>query len=101
MARHRFGGTDGYLVSVLAEGLFDSQRLQTVVVRRRGTVSIDVTDLLRSDSGVGKRRLHSPNRAVGGLIRCGDMEGVARHPVAGNLRQNRRATLQGEVQSFQ
>ncbi len=39
--------------------------------------------------------------AVGILRRLGDVESVAGHAIAHNLRQNRRTPLQGEAQFFQ
>src|ERR1017187_6468782 len=64
-------------------------------------MGVDVADLFGNDSGIGKRRPHGAHSAIRSFIRRRDVESIARHSVANNLRQDGRAALDGEIQSFQ
>ena len=74
------------LSRVVAEAALDGQRLERVVVRRRGAVRVDVVDLRRARC----RRSRAPSlitrtRAVAVLGRRGDVVRVGRHAVADQL----------------
>src|ERR1700730_18112605 len=58
VASHRLGRADSEFISVLPEGIFDRERLKFVVVRRRCSVCVYVTDLIGADAGILDRPLH-------------------------------------------
>src|SRR6266436_2632694 len=85
MTRHRFGGAESQLVSVLAKNLFDRERFAFVAERSRSAVSVDVADSFRSNARVLNRSLHGSDNSALCLIRRGNVISVGRHAVANNL----------------
>ena len=55
---HGFGGTDCQLAGVFSENGTNRRRLGPVVRRRRGSVCVDVVDVLGSDAGPAQGHLH-------------------------------------------
>src|SRR5215475_7624855 len=85
MARHRFGGAESQLVSVLAKSLLDRERFAFVAERSRSAVSVDVADFFRSNARVLNRSPHRSDNSALGLIGRGNVISVGRHAVADNL----------------
>ena len=75
--------------------------LDLVAERRRGPVRVDVVDLRRRDAGALERRRHAALRAVTVRRGGGDVIGVARHPVADQLRIDLCAAALGVLVLFE
>src|SRR3954469_13139743 len=90
---HRFRGADCDLLRVLAEKVLDGLRFQHVADRRRGSVRVDVADLVAPDARVFHGLIHHAEAAF--VLGCGlrDVIRIAAHAVADDLRQYVRATL--------
>src|SRR5215204_1973006 len=84
-----------------SERLFDRERLELVVVRRRCSVSVDIPDLVRRDTGVFKRSLHDPSRARSGFIGHREMKRVSARSIADELSVNLRATSLRRLELFE
>src|SRR6516165_3381061 len=92
MAGHRFRRAHGkFLVrGTLSEEPLHGPRLNHVANRRGSTVRVDVANIFGREFGVLQRRFHHAKSAVAVFRRLGDMIRVTAHPVADNLRKNRR-----------
>src|SRR5262245_22073921 len=93
MTRHRFGGAESQLVSVVAKSLFDGERFAFVAERSRSAVGVDVADLFRGNARVLNRSLHRSDNSALGLIRRRNVISVGRHAVADNLGIDSRSAL--------
>ena len=96
---HRFRGADADLPGVLTENLLDRQGLRLVVEGRRCPVGVDVADVLGPGARVCQGPEHDPDGAVPVRGGRGDVIGVTRHPVAGNLGVDPRPPGQGVFQA--
>src|SRR5262245_10537253 len=74
---------------MLAEDEPQSFRLDGIIDHRSGAVSVDVTDLFRTDAGVTQRRRYSPRSTFG--RRLSDVVRVCRHPETNYLGVDTRA----------
>ena len=83
---------------MVTETVLDGECLELVVVRRRGTVCVDVVDLFRHNARLPDRHRHHTARAVGILRRRCHMVGIAGEAVADDLRIDVRAAPPGELQ---
>src|SRR5258706_878760 len=101
MTRHRFGRAYGNVISVLAENLFDRQRLKFIVIRRRSAVSVNVADLLGEKLGVFERTLHNADRTRTGFVRHRYMKRIAAHPITDDLGKNVGAARLREFKPFE
>ena len=63
MARHRFGGIDGDLVSIIAKESHDSLRLRNVANGRRGAMGIDVIHIGDCHTGLFYSLAHGADDA--------------------------------------
>ena len=86
---------------MLAEEPVDGMDLGRVAERRRGSVRVDVADLVQVEAGVGDRRLHGPHRAVAGGLGGRDVMGVAGGAEAEHLRVDRCPPLLGVLHLLQ
>ena len=82
---HRLGGRHGQLPRVLAEDPLDGERLELVVVGRRGAVRVDVVDVGGREARVLQRAGHRARGAVALGIGRRHVMRVARHPVPHDL----------------
>src|ERR1041384_7356228 len=85
MAGHGFCRTDRELPRMLTERLFDGHRLELVVIRRRGAMRVDITNILRLGSRIGERLLHYAHGAGSCLVRHRDMKCIASHAIPDQL----------------
>ena len=83
---HRLGRRHGEPARVVAEAPLDGDRLDPVVVRRRGAVGVDVIDGVRGSTPAASRAFFiDAYGAVAVLGRRGHVVGVAGHAVADEL----------------
>src|SRR5690606_40193406 len=82
---------DRELLRVLTERRLDRESLRDVAERRRRAVSVDVADLVRRDLRIGERVLHAEACALALLGRRRDVERIAAHAEADELRVDLRA----------
>ena len=101
MTGHRFGGTDRHLVRVLTERFLDGQRLELVVVRRRGSMRVDIPTCSGSTPASFSVLLHHANGSGTSFVRHRHMKRIAGHAVANNFGVDSRATFLGELQLFE
>src|SRR6185369_6343174 len=80
-------------VRMLAESLFDRERLKLIVVRRRRAVRIDVTDLIGSDTCVPQTPLHDATRARAGFVGHCQVKRISAGAITDNLAVYPRATF--------
>ena len=85
MADRRFGRGHRHLAGGVAEQPLDRGKLDLVAHRRRGAMRVDIVDIGGIDAGALHRRHHAAIGAVAVLGRRGDVERVARKPVADDL----------------
>src|SRR5690349_8877971 len=86
---------------MLAKRLLDRERFKLVVIRRRRSVRVDVTNLIRPDARVFERALHDASRARPGFVRHRKMECIRRRAVANQLSVDPSATSLRRLELFE
>src|SRR5438309_4921071 len=81
MAGHRLSGTHRDAVGLLTEQLLDGLGLNRIR-HCRGTMRVDVTDLVLADTGILERQFHAPDSTFSLFRRGSDMVCVAVHTIA-------------------
>jgi hypothetical protein len=84
---------------VLAEQVLDRERLDAIVVRRRGAVRVDVADLPRRDAGLPDGHVHDAHRSAAVLGRRRDVVRISGHAVADDLGVDPRARAMADSRS--
>src|SRR3954471_6622208 len=98
---HGLGRADSNFLSMLAEKVLDGLRFQHIPDRRRGSVRVDVADLVAPDARVFHGLIHHAEAAF--VLGCGlrDVIRIAAHAVADDLREYVRATLLRAFELFE
>ena len=101
VAHHRLRRGDSELVSVVAEHVLDRFRLCRVAEGRRGSVGVDVADVLGLQAGTVDRRPH--HLADADRLRLGlrHVMAVVRGAVGEHLGVDRRASRPGGLELLQ
>src|SRR5688572_4563443 len=86
---------------MLTEDLLDRHCLELIVVRRRGPVSVYITDLIGRDARVLDSTFHHADSTGTRLIGHSYVKSVAAHPVTGDLRVYFCAAGFGELELFE
>ncbi len=89
----------GHAVGVISEDRLDRLRLGGVVVRRRGAVGVDVVHLGRLHARARERVVHHLDHADRLGVGGGDVVGVVRGAVAGELAVDARAAACGRARA--
>src|SRR5207245_9878039 len=76
---------------MIAEAALDCYGLGEVAQRGRGSVGVDVVDVLAIETRIAQGVFHATRGAFSILLWRGHMVGVAAHPVTGELCVNLRA----------
>ena len=101
MADAGFGRGHRDAAGGIADHALHRAELDLVAERRRGAVRVDIVDVTYRNSGAFDRHAHAAERAVAVRRRCGNMVGIARQPVAGQLGIDPSAARLGMVERFQ
>ena len=90
---HRLGAADRDLVCVVAEGDLQGLRLAGVVELGRGSVRVDVVDVLRLQARILESQHHRLRRRLAGLIGGDLVVGVVRGRVTQDLAVDAGSTI--------
>src|SRR5262245_40120297 len=103
MTGHGFCRADGELLArcALAEEPFHRGRLDNVADGRRGSVGVDVADVVGRKLCVFQRGAHDAERAVTVFDRLRDVVRVTRHSVPDDFRKDRSVALCGVFERFE
>ena len=98
---HRFGGTDGNFVGMVAEGCFDGGGFGRIVDGGAGAVSINIADGFWCESSIFETEGHCTSGidTAGGL--SGHVISIAGHGVADDFGIDFRAAIDGVFEFFE
>src|SRR5713101_6602483 len=96
---HGFRRADCKLPCMIAEAAFDRYGLGEIAQRCRGSVGVDVVDVLAIESGVAQGVFHAAGGPFSVLLWRGHVVGVTAHPVTGKLGVDLRAAPPATIAS--
>ena len=101
MSHHGFGGIDLQIIRMFPKCKLDSSGLEQVIMMGTGSMGINISKLLRCHTAVFQGVQHGGSRPAAVLRRGGDVIGIRRTAVAGQLRIDLRSASLCMLQFFQ
>ena len=97
VAGHGLGGAHHQPAGVAVEHRFDRAHFHRISGGRRGPMGVDVIHFFGRHAGVLERARHRARGSAPVLARSGQVEGIGRCAVAGELAENRGAAPPGMI----